>query len=450
MAWDYDLVVIGASSAGIQAALEAKALQARVALVDQTCQLSDSDALLSLNQAGIDAISGQGEFRNSKGLVWVGAERCLRSRRYLLALDGIVQPPGIPGLENIVRGSEFRVRSSEVESWSFSCGDATRTELGVFCLTREIQGTTLPERWIVLGGTPQALEQCQMLACQGCQVTLVVEGRSILPGEDLEILRYLQAYLEAEGVRILIQTPVLEIRALANQTLELQTPTSTLATEALMVATAYGADLEPLNLAEVQVAMQGNRVQVDRFLRTSNPHIYACGAALGGYALPHLAIYEARIALYNALFWPFSLRRRTIDYPQIPYTICTDPPLARVGLTELQARRYYGSNLCILRGDFRGSLQNSLRAGFCKFLLDRRNGKILGAHLLGDGAAEVIGTIALTLQQGIPIQDLTLCAGGVSSATGILSDMALQWRYQQLSQQLWLPGFFNWRRTGNF
>ncbi|NJL19959.1 MAG: NAD(P)/FAD-dependent oxidoreductase [Leptolyngbyaceae cyanobacterium SM1_3_5] len=243
-----------------------------------------------------------------------------------------------------------------------------------------------------------------------------------LAGTDAELFLLLRSHLEAEGVQIETEPPS---------------------------GQAFSLDRLPqiaaLNLEAAGVEVRSNLIPVNARLQTSNPRIYACGEALGGYGLPNLAEVEAQVAIENALFWP----RRSINYGQIPWAIQTRSELAQVGLSERQARRHYGRKVEIVRQAYRSIDRATVSGdpiGLCKFVL-KPDGKILGAHLFGANASETIAPIALALQQNLSIQDLESIAPHATWGE-ILSESARQWQRDRRPnwQREWIERWFDWRR----
>jgi len=249
----------------------------------------------------------------------------------------------------------------------------------------------------------EAVELSQILARWDCQVTMVVEQPQILPQEDREAVAWLRAQLEAEGVRILTACPIDRITA-RSQGQELVTRAGILEVEELLVTTGQEPEIADLHLEAVGVEWSREKLWVNRKLQTTNPRIYACGAALGGYSLPHIARYEAQVALKNALFLPLF----SVNYDAIPWAVLTEPELARVGFTEDQARQRYGSSVRVLRQFYRGLPLAQIQGettGFCKLIGDSQD-RLLGAHLVGPAAREIIHLLALGMKQRLKIQEL--------------------------------------------
>ena len=412
MAVDYDLVILGGSSAGRAAAQRAAELRARVALVEpqrphspdflalfhhhlrqgagvavarqRAMMLATPRSLAVLAAQGVDVRMGQGEFQRPLA-VRVNSQ-ILRSRRYLLAPAAAAQP--------------------------FDRG---------FSLDAIAQSDALPTGSVwVMGGDPIGLELSQILARSGAEVTLQLPRP--LPGTDAETALLLRSCLEADGVQI-------------------ETAADPPSEAAIVWALGRQPQLAGLNLDAVGVECRAGIVTTNSRLQTTNPRIYACGEALGGYWLPHLAETEAAIAVENALFWP----RRRIDYAKIPWAIHTVPELAQVGLTERQARSHYGAEVQVVRQHYQTLDAASVAGepiGLCKLIL--RRGEIIGAHLVGINASETIAPIALALQQKLLLKTLATIAPSATWGE-ILTQVQQHDRLPHWQLEL-LERWFDWRR----
>ncbi|MGB6301961.1 MAG: mercuric reductase, partial [Rivularia sp. (in: cyanobacteria)] len=170
---------------------------------------------------------------------------------------------------------------------------------------------------------------------------------------------------------------------------------------------------------------------------------------IGGYNLPNIASYEAKIAIKNALFLP----KYKINYRAIPWGILTQPTLAQVGLTETQAKNRYDQNdILVLRQYFKTLVSAQLTdetTGICKIIVCR-NGEILGASILGAEARELINVIALAMAEKIKINKLANLAPVYSSFSEIIEKTAWEWNKQRFEskrlQDFW-DGIFYFLRS---
>ncbi|HYW18856.1 MAG TPA: NAD(P)/FAD-dependent oxidoreductase [Nodularia sp. (in: cyanobacteria)] len=483
MTIDYDLVIIGGTLAGRYAALVATQLKATVALVEsqvnyefsqhqamseigkivhnmndvaslgihttQTdicdrCQASvtwteaqmyadgvvsniqEQNSLANLAALGVDVILGSGQFQSLPHLGFAVNQRLLRGRNYLLASGSVRGVPDIEGLQ-------------------------TTGYLTLSNIWRSLNQATLPQNWVIIGGVPQSIEVAQTLARLGCSVTLAVKSASILPYADPEIAHLLQAQLEVDGVRVLTQKPVTQVKLIEGKKW-VQAGDKAIETDEILVATDQEPNVEFLNLAAVGVKWRQRRLVVNDKLQTTNHRIYACGDVIGGYDFPNIANYEAKIAVKNALFFP----RLRVNYQCIPWALNSHPTLAEVGLTEAQAKgQFKPDEVLVLRQYYKSVTAAQLRdetTGICKLIV-LRNGEILGASILGAEAGELINLIALAMSEKIPVKQLANLCSVYPSFSEIIENTAREWGQQKLNSntglQDLLEGFFHFRRDWN-
>ncbi|MEQ9671548.1 dihydrolipoyl dehydrogenase family protein [Coleofasciculus sp. G2-EDA-02] len=428
-------------------------------MVVSTCSEATSPAILA--SLGVDVISGDGEFCRLPHLGFVVNNRRLRARAYLIATGSCAEIPDIDGLDTT---SYFTPRTiwNHVDKFRhkvIGAGLTSRvppetdkvikpTPLGEPEELEEISPFQLQKHWLVVGGTPSAVELAQTLARLDYQVTLAVSEAHIFPQEDSEASCLVQAQLEAEGIRVLTQSSVTQVRLIEGKKW-VQVGNQAIEIDEILWATGQTPNIESLNLAGVGVKFSRKGLKVNQKLQTTNPRIYACGDVIGGYQFEHIAEYEANIAIKNALFFPLW----TVDYQGIPWTIFTDPTLARVGLTEAQARERYGKDVWVVRQYFKSLDKAQIigeTTGFCKLVV-RRNGTILGGLIVGAGADELIGAIALLIRHKIKVGSLAKMPQASPTMSEILSKTAQEWQRQRLERnqmlQNLLEGFFNWRRN---
>jgi pyruvate/2-oxoglutarate dehydrogenase complex dihydrolipoamide dehydrogenase (E3) component len=485
MAVDYDLIVIGGSPEGIFAAATAARLNARVALVEQPFEelsgnaeaiynraltqttnlwqhwrrtpmglstaaadfstnfssspltsvkswgkeaiaiLAEQNSLVRLASLGVDVISGSGEFCRLPEQAFLVKSRRLRSRAYLIATGSHPLVPEIDGLRDV--------------------GYWKTTDLW------QREGLeSLPQSVIIWGSSPSGIELAQCLQRLGKSVTLIVEDKRLLPQEEPEASALIQAQLEIEGIKILTHSSVTQVKELEGKKW-LQAGNRAIEADAIVLATQRQPNIEGLNLEGVGVQWGPNGIRLNEKLQTTNPRIYGCGDVAGGHSYQHLAQYEAKLALKNALFVPVF----KVDYGSISRVMFTNPTLARVGMTEAQARRRYGEEIEVAVQYFKTIAQAQLlgeTTGFCKLII-RRNGQVLGAHILGYEAGEVIGAIALAINNKVKVGTLAKVAYPSLTLSEIISETAMVWQRQRLNRNQFLRNFlddlFTWRRHCN-
>ncbi len=430
MAVEYDLVIIGATAAARAAAIEAVNLRARVALVlpsvgarahpqsdfypyalariASSSQLNRTPhqppssypwkyALAAIDRLeaqadpallaamGVDVIIGMGEFDRQPQLAFTVNNRRLRARAYLLASGSVAEYPLIPGVQAVGYLNIDRLLS---------------------LVERDI-----PHAWAIIGTESIGVELAQTLAKLGCQVSLIVETAQILPYEDPDLANLIQAQLEADGVKVYLETTVTQISQQGESKLVMIGDKS-IAVAEIFMALPERPFLEPFNLTGVGVDYRESGVSINNKLRTSHPQIYACGSVcgtvLGGYHSQGLTEYEARIAVHNARSW-WKTKIDYRQYNQLPWAIYTDPPLARVGMTVNAATTSDRRDLVILQRYLKTCPQailDNITGGFCQIVVTR-SGKILGAEIVGQNAPELIQILAVAIQQKLKITALT-------------------------------------------
>ncbi|KOR37925.1 hypothetical protein AM228_03790 [Planktothricoides sp. SR001] len=468
MNFDYDLVIIGGSVAGVYAAKTAAQLKARVALVQplletgfleetrflqqEICRFQQQRFSLSpelsfydlpvgepyspgiLASLGIDVIIGEGQFCPKPRLAFEVKDRLLRSRSYLLA------PGSIPAITNYIEG----LNRAKAEQFN-------QEVLADFIDLNPLKNTdNSPKRLIIIGGSPQGIEIAQCFAKIGYLVTLIVKSDRLLTEEDAEAAFLIQCQLEADGIRLLTNTSVSQIKRI-NDKIWVQAGDKALEADQIYIATGNQPNLESLNLDRVGVETVKHdslyqELILNKKLQTTRSSIYSCSHLAQKYGWKNLAIYEANIAIKNALFLPI----HQVKYHHIPWAIFTHPQFARVGLTEAQAKESYGKDVLVFRQyekNITAAQLSGETTGICK-VITRRNGELLGVHLVGNSASELIHTWALAMQNNLKIGAIASLPHIFPSFSEINSQTAQLWRYHQRIRP-WenlLEGFFNWRR----
>ncbi|MGL5921596.1 FAD-dependent oxidoreductase, partial [Chroococcidiopsis sp.] len=213
--------------------------------------LAEENSPTVLAALGVDFILGQGKFVAQPNLGFVVNNRCLAARKYLIATN---PRPIVPAIEGLA-----------------VTGYLTATE--VFS---SLTSPNPPKRWAILGGDPNGCQLAQALARLGLDVTLIVQRPHILPREDLEIAQLLQAILEAEGVRVLTNTTVTQVKGIEGKKW-VQADREAMEFDEIALCAGQQPELEQLNLEAVGVKTQRDRLRLNQKLQTTNSHIYACG-----------------------------------------------------------------------------------------------------------------------------------------------------------------------------
>jgi len=427
----FDLVIIGGGVAGLVSASGAARLGARVALVERLSLGGDClrtgcvPTKRLVRSARVAHIArGAGEFGIEIDGLRVDFGKVMRSMREVRAGIGEHDAPArframgvevVIGSGRFVDPHTFEVGGERLIGRKFIIATGSRPvmlpipglkESGALTNETALELEKLPASIVILGAGPIGMEFAQVFGRLGSKVTVIEKAGQILPREDKELADELFRAVADEGVKIETCTEVAEVSLKGGaKVLRASCPSGDKAFEAdeVMIAIGRSPNVEGLGLEAAGVEYDGKKgIGTDDTLRTSQNHIYACGDVAGKYAFTSVAEYHAGIALSNALF-PFVNRK--VDYRVVPWTTFTDPELARAGLTEDEARQKHGSGVKVYRFHFKDvdrAVIDGEGRGLIKLVCDGKAG-ILGAHILGPHAGELIHEYALAMRENLPL-----------------------------------------------
>ena len=263
----------------------------------------------------------------------------------------------------------------------------------------------IPKRIIVLGGGPIGCELAQALARLGAQVSQVEMGPRVLPREDDDVAAIAHAALLGSGVEVLTGHAAVRVEGAQTLIVSHAGAERALPYDALIVAVGRKARLTGYGLEELGIETE-RTVVTDDYLATLYPNIYACGDVAGPYQFTHVASHQAWYAAVNALFGQF--RRFKADYRVIPWTTFLDPEIARVGLSEDEAK---AKGVAVEVTTYKlheldRAIADSATTGFVKVLTPPGKDKILGATIVGDHAGELLAEYVLAMKHGLGLNKL--------------------------------------------
>ncbi len=417
--YDYDLITIGAGSGGVRGTRLAGGYGARTAIIEEervggTCVLRGcvpkkllvygahyaehlEDAvnygwsvdgashdwarmidtknveldrlngiyLRILRENNVEVVDGRGVLTDPHTVEVNG--RSMTAEKILVAVGGWPSTPDIPGIEHVISSNEA------------------------------LELRELPKRMVIVGGGYIAVEFAGIFAALGVEVTEVIRAEAILRGFDHDIRVNLTDEMQKRGVKVLSETvirsiekdgDVFTLRCAGNEIIE---------TDLVMYATGRTPNTAGLGLAEAGVELAGNgAVMVDEWNQSSVESIYAVGDVTDRIALTPVAIQEGRAFAETH----FNGNPMTVDYDDVPSAVFSTPPVGSVGLSEEDARARYG-DIDVYVSRFKPlvhTLSGRDERSFMKLVVDAHTDRVLGAHMMGMDAPEIIQGVAVAIK----------------------------------------------------
>jgi dihydrolipoamide dehydrogenase len=427
----FDVVILGGGPGGYVAALRAAQLGAKTAIVEKdrmggTClvrgciptkALLQSSELYSLAKGGAEF----GLVSDSLIFDWTVAQK-----RKTAVVDQLVK--GVEGLLKAGGVTSFRGAGRLVGKGTVKVGNDVITAKDIVIATGStisripLKGAELtidsdqilelkdvPKRLAVIGGGVVGMEFAAMFAALGCKVTVLEMLPQVLPMVDADLVNVYTKHLAGIGGAIHTNSKVAEVvKAKGGLQVRFSEGGEGGAVDADQVLLAVGRSpyTEGLGTEEAGVKLERGRVVIDEHLRTTAQGVWAIGDVIGGIMLAHIASYEGICAVENIA----GHGNRTPDYHAAPNCIYTDPEIAHVGLGEKEAKEK-GLDVKIGKFPFAASgraLTLGQSEGFAKVIADSASGKILGAHIIGPRATDLIAEAALAIQNELTLEQLDL------------------------------------------
>lgn len=434
----YDIVIIGGGPAGYVAAIRAAQLGAKVALVERerlggTClnrgciptktMVRDAEVYRDV-ASGAFCVDAEGGWR-------VNFARLMQRKRAVV--DTLVE--GVNRLMTSYRIAVFQGRGRVVrpDLVEVAGADGTQelpakalliatgsvpaevpipgTDLpGVMTSDGLLQLEALPESMVIVGASVVGMEFACLFHALGTRVT-VLGRRTFLKEAEQQLARRFRTMVAQRGIGVVVgleferieRSPEGRLRVHYVQNGKAQFAEG----QVVLLSTGRAPYTEGLGLETLGVAMRGAAIAVDEHLRTNVPGIYAAGDCIGGYMLAHVASYEGEVAVENILG-----HERATDYRVVPNCIFTMPEIADVGITEAEAKEA-GLDVKVSRFPFNvngralamGEGEGQIRM-ICEKRADGRGGKVLGVHIMGPRASDLIAEAALAMRLGATAEDI--------------------------------------------
>lgn len=475
--FDYNLVVIGAGSAGLVSSYIAATVRAKVALVEKNKMGGDclntgcvpSKALIRTSTILSYAKRAE-EFGLDKAEIEFNFSRVMERVRQTVKK---IEPH-----DSIERYTELGVEVVEGEAkiitpWAVDVNGRVLTTRNIIIATGArpfvppIKGLQLidyltsdnvwnlrdrPERLVVLGGGPIGCELTQAFSRLGSQVTQIEMLPRIMSREDPEVSAFVQQQFESEGIRVLTAHAAREVRLLDGRQIllcEHQGETVEVEFSHLLVAVGRKPNTRGFGLEELGVEIdERGTVAVDPLLRTNFPNIFCAGDVAGPYQFTHAASHQAWYAAVNALFGTFKSFK--VDYRVIPWATFTDAEVARVGLSETEALEQ-NVPFEVTRYGIDGldrAIADSEDRGWIKVLTKPGTDRILGATIVGHRAGDLLAEYVLAMKHNLGLNKILGTIHIYPTLAEANKMAAGVWKKEHAPETLlrWVEKFLTWRR----
>ena len=429
----HDVVIIGGGSAGYAAARTARDAGADVGIIDhgplgglcilRGCMptktiLRSSDVMSLMNRAeefGLGPVAAKADLsaiigRKARLIEEFADDRihALKDSRYTLYEEraAFLSPHEVRAGPHKLTAKALIISTGSVVSRVPIAG---LEEVGYLTSDEALELRDAPRSMIVLGGGPVALELAQFFQRIGTRVTLIQRSAHVMSQGDEDLARPVEARFREEGMTVLTNTRLQQFtwdgtHKVAHLTHEGRE--KTVAAEVILQALGRRPNIESLNVEAAQIEVRQGKISVDDTMRTNQPHAYAVGDVNGLHEIVHIAIQQGEIAGWNAVHVQASPRR--YDDRLKTQVVFTDPQIAGVGLSEKECRDrqipYRAASYPF--ADHGKSMTLGETHGHVKLLASPEDGKILGAHIVGPEAAELIHELIAVMYYRGTVRDL--------------------------------------------
>lgn len=264
-----------------------------------------------------------------------------------------------------------------------------------------LESTVLPQSLAIIGGGVIGMELASFFNSMGVRVSVIEMMPEILGAMDKETSAMLRADYQKKGVNFYLNSKVTETSK-TGVTIEKDGKSSVIEADKILVSVGRKANLNQAGLDKLGVELTHNGIKVDEHMLTSHPRVYACGDITGHSMLAHTAIRESEVAINHIL----GVEDR-MNYDCVPGVVYTNPELAGVGKTEEELKAagiYYHVQKLPMAYSGRFVAENEIGNGLCKLILDS-NDRIIGCHLLGNPASEIIVVAGIAVQYGYTVEE---------------------------------------------
>ena len=474
---EYNMVVIGAGSAGLVTAYISAAVKAKVALIEKHKMGGDclntgcvpSKAIIksaklahqmkNASKYGLEAVIPKFDFKDVMGRVHNVISK-------IEPHDSVERYTGlgvecIQGAAKIISPWEVEVNGKVLTTQNITIATGASPFVPpipgldqITPLTSENlwQLEELPNRMIILGGGPIGCEMAQSFNRLGSQVTQIEMMDRIMAIEDPEVSQIIEEKFKSEGVNVLTTHKAKEIKVEGEKKYliaEFEGKDIEIEFDEILVAVGRRANIKGFGAEKLGIALRQNKtIEANEYLQTNFPNIYVCGDVTGPFQLTHTASHQAWFCAVNALFG--KLKKFKVDYTVIPWATYSDPEVASVGLNEQRAKREgipyelttYGID------DLDRAIADSEDHGVVRVLTEPGSDKILGATIVGNHASDLLLEFIAAMKHGFGLNKILGTIHIYPTMGEANKYLAGNWKRKQTSETVfkWLEKFHTWSR----
>lgn len=477
--WDYNMIVIGGGAAGLVSSFIASTVKAKVALIEKHKMGGDClNTGCVPSKALIRSARHVWESKNSALLGIKKSDVEFSFSEVMSRVHDVIKK--IEPHDSIERYSNMGVdcltgEAQILSPWEVKIGDKTLTtkniviasgasprivewpglkDVGFLTSENLWELKELPKKLVVIGGGPIGCELAQAFSFLGSKVTVIDNGEHLMPREDNDVSLFMEKVFAKCGIDIIKKAEVQKFEKVGiggkvQIKIYNQSEPQDIYFDKVLLALGRAANVKGFGLEQLNIPLTKEKtIQVDSFLRTNYPNIYACGDAAGPYQFTHVAAHQAWYASVNSLFSPF--KKFAVDYRVIPWATYTKPEVARVGINEHDAlksgleveKTIYGID------DLDRAIADSKDHGFVKVLTAKGSDKILGVTIIADNASEMLPEFVLAMKYNLGLNKILGTIHTYPTMSEANKYAAGMWKKAHAPRWVfkYLKMFFNWRR----
>ena len=385
---------------------------------ERRAKIAPNDSEERFESLGVDVFRGEARFISPHEVIVDGQK--LRARNFVIATGSRATIPKIEGIDDVPYFTNETIFDELKEK---------------------------PESMIVLGGGPIGCELGQALSRLGVNIDIVQRGTDLLPREDDDVAKFMLTRFAVEGIGVRLNAMATRVSKRDGKIILEFHEYDPIAADAVLIAAGRTPNLRALNLETAGVDYDEHGVKVNDYLQTPQPHIYAAGDITNRLKFTHTADSTARIVVRNILM-PLPFLRQKVDWSVVPWCTYTDPEVAHVGFGEKDAQKKnidYDLFVVPLE-DVDRAVVESEESGFAKVLARKGSDRILGATIVGSHAGDLLhefvlamkakiglGTIASTIHAYPTFAELTRKAGDKYNKTRLTpqAKKIFTWLYER-------------------